>query len=338
MKVNKIAFFECDRQRREFFKQHLDAYQLKFFAENLSKEHLPELADCQVISVVNYSPVSRDIVDHLPATKLIAVGCTGYNNVDVKACEQKGILVSNTPGYSDDAVAEHTITLMLMLLRNAHKVYMRAKENNFSWNGVIGNTLKGKTVGIIGTGKIGLKVIKLLNSFGVNILASSSHKKLDKAAELGFKYAPLEEVLSASDIISLHLAANKDTYHFINQERIALFKKNALLINTSRGEVLDSKALIWALDRQIIRGAALDVLEEEKVCQENCLLQADITPEKLEKYALNQHLLHREEVLITPHVGWYTEESIQDMFNIHLANILSYINGNPENLVTIAKE
>lgn len=334
MEVKKIAFFECDQQREKFFQDHLSGLQLKFFSANLSEQHLPELRDCQIISVVNYSPVTREIVAQLPETKLIAVGCTGYNNVDVAACEEKGILVSNTPGYSDDAVAEHTVTLMLMLLRHAHTAHLRAKDNNFSWTSIIGNNLKGKTLGIIGTGTIGLKVIEIVKGFGVDIIAYSRNKKLDKAAELGFRYAPLAEVLASSDIVSLHITANKDTYHFINQEKVELFKRASLLINTSRGEVLDTKALIWALDNGVIKGAALDVLEEEKLCQENCLLQPDITLEKMGKYALNQHLLHRPEVLITPHIGWYTEEAIQDMFNIHLANILSFIKGIPENLVT----
>lgn len=333
MEVKKIAFFECDQQRKEFFQRRLAGFELLFFSENLSEQHLPELKDCQIIAVVNYSPITREIVDQLPETKLIAVGCTGYNNVDVKACEEKGILVSNTPGYSDDAVAEHTLTLMLMLLRHAHIAHLRAKDNNFSWNGIIGNNLKGKTLGIIGTGKIGLKVIELAKGFGVEIVACSRNPKPDKAAELGFRYAPLPEVLAGSDIVSLHLTANKDTYHFINHEKLNMFKKGSLLINTSRGEVLDSKALIGALDNGILKGAALDVLEEEKVCQENCLLQSDITLEKLEKYALNQHLLHRPDVLITPHIGWYTEEAIQDMFNIHLNNMLSFMKGAPDNLV-----
>ncbi len=334
MEVRKIAFFECDQQRREFFQRHLIGYELEFFAENLSEQHLPAIKDCQIISVVNYSPVTREIVSRLPETKLIAVGCTGYNNVDVKACEERGILVSNTPGYSDDAVAEHAITLMLMLLRHAHIACLRAKDNNFSWNGITGNNLKGKTLGIIGTGKIGLKVIEIAKGFGVDIMAYSRNQKPDKAAALGFRYAPLAEVLAGSDIVSLHLSANKDTYHFINHENLNLFKRGSLLINTSRGEVLDSKALIGTLEKGILKGAALDVLEEEKVCQENSLLQPDITPEKLEKYALNQHLLHRPEVLITPHIGWYTEEAIQDMFKIHLHNMLSFMKGTPENLVT----
>lgn len=334
MKVKKIAFFECDQQRKEFFQRHLTGFQLVFFPENLSEQHLPELKDCQIIAVVNYSPVTREIVAQLPETKLIAVGCTGYNNVDVKACEERGILVSNTPGYSDDAVAEHTITLMLMLLRHAHIAHLRAKDNNFSWNGIIGNNLKGKTLGIIGTGKIGLKVIELAKGFGVKMVAYSRNPKPDKAAELGFRYVSLPEVLAASDIVSLHLSANKDTYHFINHEKLNMFKRGSLLINTSRGEVLDSKALIWALENGILKGAALDVLEEEKVCQENCLLQSDITPEKLEKYALNQHLLHRPDVLITPHIGWYTEEAVRAMFHIHLNNIRSFMKGAPENLVS----
>lgn len=338
MHVKKIVFFECGQQRIDFFKRHLSHFQLKFYSENLGEQHLPEIKDCQIIFVVNYSPVTREIVEQLQETKLIVAGATGFNNIDVKACESKGILVSNTPGYSDDTVAEYAVTLMLMLIRHAHKAFLRAKDNNFSWDGLMGQTLRGKTLGIIGTGIIGLKVIEIAKGFGMKVLAYDISEKPEKAAELGFTYVALENVLAGSDIVSLHITANKTTYHFINHETIKLFKKGALLINTSRGEVVDTKALIWALDHGIITGAALDVLEEERLCQENRLLQPDITLEKLEKYALNQHLLHREDVLITPHVGWYTKEAVQNMMNINLSNILSFIEGTPQNLVTAVKD
>lgn len=329
MQVKKIAFFECDKKRQAFFSEHLSGIELAFYADKLGEQHLPSIKDCQIISVINYSPVSRKLVEQLPETKLIAVGCTGFNNVDLKACEDYGILVTNTPGYSDDAVAEHTISLMLMLLRHAHTAFLRAKDNQFSWKGIKGRTLKGKTLGIIGTGKIGLKVIELAKGFGMNMIAYSRHQKTDAAGKLGFSYAPLERVLAESDIISLHLAATPDTYHFINQERLLKAKKGAFLVNTSRGEVCDTKALIWGLDQGLLRGAALDVLEDEKTCQENRVVGPEITAAQLETYALNQHLLHREDVLITPHIGWFTEEAIEAMLSIHLDAILAFIQGNP---------
>lgn len=335
MSVNTIAFFECLPDNIQFFSHHLADYDLKFFSENLSENHLPEIKDCQIISIANYSPVTREIIEKLEKTKLITVRSTGYNNVDVEACKEQGIMVSNTPGYSDDTVAEFTFTLMLMLLRHAHQGFLRARNNNFSWHGLRGNLLKGKTLGVIGTGRIGLKVIKIASGFGMNILAYNRSAKTEKAKELGFNYVSLEEALGSSDIVSLHIPASQDTYHFINQENIKLFKKGSFLINTSRGEVLDSKALIWALDREIIRGAALDVLEEERLLQENNLLQPDISLEKLEKYALSQHLLHREDVLVTPHIGYNTEEALQNMLEINLDNIKSFIEGNPKNKVII---
>lgn len=332
--IKKIAFFECMQRNIEFFSEHLKEYELKFFEENLGEKHLEEIADCQIISVANYSPVTRQIIQPLENTKLITCRSTGFDNIDVKACQQKGILVSNTPGYGDDTVAEFTFTLMLMLLRHAHQAFTRARNNNFSWEGLRGNTLKGKTLGIIGTGKIGLKVIKIAKGFGMDILAYSRREKPELAAELGFTYAPLAEVLSKSQIISLHIPSTKDTYHFINQNNIRMFKPGSFLINTSRGEVIDTKALIWALDEGIIQKAALDVLEEERIMQENKLLmQPNVIPEQLEKFSLNQHLLHREDVLITPHIGFNTEEAFQNMLEINLLNITSFIQGDPTNIV-----
>lgn len=334
MQVKKIAFFEMDKQRIEYFKLHLVDYELLFYKENLGVEHLPAIKDCQIVFVVNYSPVTREIVEQLKETKIIIAGATGFDNIDVKACEDHGILVANTPGYSEDTIAEYAFTLLLMLIRHAHQAFLRAKNNNFSWNGLMGSTLQGKTMGIIGTGRIGLKVIEIAKGFGMNVMAYDIRENLEKTASLGFSYAPVEEVLAKSDVVSLHLTANKHTYHFINKEKLQGFKKGAFLINTSRGEVLDAKALIWALDEKILGGAALDVLEDERLCQENDLLQSDITLEQMKNYALNQHLLHRDDVLITPHVGWCTKEAVESMKEINLNNILSFIDGHPQNLVS----
>lgn len=337
MGVKKIAFFEMDKHRIAYFKQHLADYDLLFYTESLDEQHLPAIQDCQIIFVVNYSPVTREIVEQLKETKIIITGATGYNNIDVKACEDHGILVSNTPGYSEDTIAEFAFTLLLMLIRHAHQAFLRAKSNNFSWSGLMGHTLRGKTLGIIGTGRIGLKVIEIAKGFGMKVIAYDIRPNQERAAELGYTYRGVDEVLSQSDVISLHLTADKSTYHFINQEKLRLFKKGALLINTSRGEVLDAKALIWALDEGILGGAALDVLEDEKLCQENDLLQSDITLDQMKNYALNQHLLHRDDVLITPHVGWCTKEAVESMKEINLNNILSFIQGKPQNLVSKIK-
>jgi len=332
--TKKIAFFECMPRNIELFSQHLQEHELKFFAENLDEKHLPEILDCEIISVANYSPVTKEIIQKLTNTKLITCRSTGFNNIDAKACQERGILVSNTPGYGDDTVAEFTFTLMLMLLRHAYQACCRAKSNDFSWDGLRGNCLKGKTLGIIGTGKIGLKVIRIAKGFGMNILAYNRTPIPAQAAELGFTYVSLETVLGESQIISLHIPSTVDTYHFINEENIKLVRPGTFLINTSRGEVLDTKALLWALDEGIIKAAALDVLEEERMLQESRHpFQPGTSTEQLERFALNQYLLQREDVLITPHIGFNTEEAFQNMLNINLSNILSFINGRPENLV-----
>lgn len=333
MQVKKIAFFECDSQRSAFFSRHFPDCDLKFFAEPLGTQHLVEIADCQIVFVLNYSQVTREIVEQLKETRLITAGATGCNNIDIGACREHGIAVSNTPGYSDDTVAEYTLTLMLMLLRHVHTAFLRARNNQFVWQGLQGRTLKGKTLGIIGTGKIGLKVMELVQGFGMRLLAYSRNPKPDQAEALGFTYAPLTEVLAGSDILSLHLTANAQTYHLLDREKLALCKRGAVLINTSRGEVLDTKALIWALDQGILSGAALDVLEAERLCQENRLLQPGITAADMENYALNQHLLHREDVLITPHIGWFTQEAVENMLSLNLTNIRSFMTGKPTNLV-----
>lgn len=335
--IKKLAFFEVSQQEINFFQKQLKGFELNFYSEIINEKHLPEIADCQIISVLNYSPVTRGIIERLKDTRLITSRVTGFDNIDLRACQERGIFVSNVPAYGDDTVAEFTFTLMLMLLRHAHKAYIRARESNFSWNGLRGNNLKDKTLGIVGTGKIGLKVIKIAKGFGMKVVAYNRSQKPKLANELGFSYAPLEEVLASSDILSLHIPSTKDTYHFINKENIRMLKQGSFLINTSRGEVLDTKALIWALDEKILQGAALDVLEEEKVTHEGQrILQPDISPEKLEKFALNHYLLHREDVLITPHIGFNTEEAFQNILDTSLLNIHSFLEGSPENLIKLS--
>lgn len=330
----KIAFFEVSPREREFFQQNLAEFELVLFPEIISEKHLPNIHDCEIISVLNYSPVTASLINQLSKTKLITSRVTGFDNIHLPTCREKNILVSNVPAYGDDTVAEFTLTLMLMLLRHAHQAYNRARNNNFSWEGLRGNNLKGKTLGIIGAGKIGLKVIKIAQGFGANILAYNRSQNAELAQKMNFTYASLEEVLANSDIISLHIPSTPATYHFLNQDNLSLVKKGALLINTSRGEVLDTKALIWALDQGIIQKAALDVLEEEKITHESHrLLNPVITPEKLERFALNHHLLHREDVLITPHIGFNTEEAFDNILNTSLSNIRSYLAGQADNLV-----
>ncbi len=334
MTVRKLAFFECDKKRKEFYSRNLPGFELLFYAETLGQQHIPAIKDCEIISVINYSPVTEKIIEQLTGTRLIALGCTGFVNVDVRACARQGILVANTPGYSDDAVAEHTVALMLMLLRHAHTAFLQARDNNFSWQGLRGRTLRGKTLGIIGTGKIGLKVIELANAFGMRVLAYSRRQRTDEAERLGFAYADLATVLAESDILSLHLAASPETFHLFNQDKISHCKPGAVLINTSRGEICDTRALLWGLEEGILRGVALDVLEEEKLCQDSRLLTPELTGAQLETYALNQRLLRHKNVLITPHIGWFTEEAITSMLAVHLETLQAFINGTPIHLIT----
>ena len=240
--------------------------------------------------------------------KAIVTRSAGYNHIDLEYCKKKGIKVYNVPDYGDETVAEFTLLLILSVLRKMKKIMHEMWfSRSVNHEELEGKDLQGKTVGIIGTGRIGSKVIKLLSSFDVEILAYDVYPKEELIKKYGVKYTSLEELIKNSDVVSLHVPLLPSTRHLINKKNIKKFKKGAYLINTSRGEVVENEALLYGLNEGILSGAALDVIESEHILIDD----QDIFKEHSYKNALINHMLLKyDNVIITPHIAYNTSEAI----------------------------
>ncbi len=334
--IVKIIFFETAPSEKKYLEKLLKAHRLKaeFVAEPLTEKNAVRARQAGIVSVFIYSTLTAAVLKRLKKLKWVATRSTGFDHIDLAQCRKQGITVSNVPAYGENTVAEHTFALILALSRNLHRAYVRTMRGDFSLEGLQGFDLKGKTIGVVGAGRIGLHVIKMARGFGMNVLAYDTQKNPFLSEVLDYRYVPLKELLRRSDIVTLHTPYMPSTHHLMNRETIGLMKKRALLINTARGGLIDTNALVWALDAGIVGGAGLDVLEgEELVKEEQQLLQKDFPKEKLITTLKNHILLHRENVVITPHIAFDSKEALLRILDTTAGNILSFIDGNPVNRV-----
>lgn len=337
MKVMHIAFFEItEEEKKEYFLKNLSGHELEFFETPLIDDFLPGKTDFEAISTFVASKVSSKVIDAFPNLKLIAVRATGFDSVDTEYAKSKKILVSNVPAYGSNTVAEYTFGLILSLSRKIPQAAYRLKiSGEFSFEGLRGFDLNGKTLGVIGTGKIGSNVIKIAKGFNMNVLAMDPYPNEELAKSLEFNYVSLEELLKNSDIVTLHIPLTKETHHLINKDNILLMKKGGILINTSRGGIVDTDALYQALILNHLGGAALDVLEEEYELKEEAeLLAQDKIPQKDFQNLVEDHILiHLPNVIITPHMAFYTKEAEFSIMETTVKNIKAGLSETPQNLV-----
>lgn len=255
--------------------------------------------------------------------RLIALRCAGYNNVDLDAARELGLAVVRVPAYSPHAVAEHAVGLLLTLNRKIHRAYNRVRELNFSLNGLVGFDLQGKTVGIVGTGKIGRVAARIFRGFDASVIAYDSSPQPEWAQAQGVRYTSFDEVLAGSDILSLHVPLLPDTLHLLNERTIARMKPGAIIVNTSRGKLIDTRALIAALKSGHVGGVALDVYEEEEG-----IFFEDLSGRVLQDDELS-HLLVFPNALITAHQGFLTKEALSVIAGTTVENILHLEAGRP---------
>lgn len=313
----KIGFFNVTEEQKEYFQQKLTGHELNFSNELLNDSRLPNQTNFDIISVFVKSNLTKKVIDHFPALKMVALRSTGYDNVDLRYTKEKNISICNVPSYGTETVAEFTLALILSLSRHIPQAITKLKSlRQFDYQNLKGFDLSGKTLGVVGTGKIGTNVINIAKTLGMKILAYDIYPNEGLSKRLDFKYISLDELLKNSDIVTLHTPATSATRHLINQDNISKMKKTAYLINTARGSVIDTQSLIKALESKQIAGAALDVLENETNLTE-----------------MENKLLDLENVLITPHMAFYTKEAEQSIMETTLENILNFINGNPKNTV-----
>lgn len=335
MPKKTIAFFEIKGWELEFVRKSLKGHNLLFFPEPLTEKNSAKAKAADCISVFIYSRIGRAVLQDLPKLRLVATRSTGFDHIDMGECRRGKIAVCNVPSYGENTVAEHTFALILSLSRNIHKAYFRSLRRDYSIEGLRGFDLKGKILGVVGAGKIGLHVIRIAKGFGMDVLAYDAFQNTFLAEVLGFRYAPLHDVLKEADIVSLHVPYNKQTHHLINKKTIRLMKKGSILINTSRGGVVDVDALLEGLDNGILSGAGLDVLEgEELIKEERQLLHEPQNTKALHQLAKDHILLQKDNVVFTPHIAFYSQEALERILETTAKNILNFMKGAPANLLS----
>ena len=320
-----VAIFSAKKYDHEFLNAaNGSVHKLRFFEPHLNEETVNLAAGFEAVCVFVNDQVNARVIEklHSLGIRLIALRCAGYNNVDLAAATKYGITVLRVPAYSPYAVAEHTIALMLALNRKVHRAYNRVREGNFALDGLVGFDMHGKTVGLIGTGQIGIVVARILNGFGCPILAFDPIPN-PTCRSLGVRYVELNDLLAQSDVISLHCPLTPENKHIINDAAIAKMKKGVMLINTSRGALLDTVAIINGLKSGKIGYLGLDVYEEEEEIffedRSGLILGDDVFA----------RLLTFPNVIITGHQAFFTREALLNIAATTIDNVTRFENNQP---------
>lgn len=320
--MNKICFFDTKPYDKIFFEELKEKYQIEieYFEPKLGPKTAFMAKGYEAVVAFVNDAIDQETIDTLyqNGTKLIAMRCAGYNNVDFKAAYDK-VHVVRVPAYSPYAVAEHAMALLLTLNRKIHKAYVRTRDFNFSLNGLTGFDLHGKTMGVIGTGKIGRIFIDICKGFGLNVIAYDPYPIPDA----GISYVTLEELCKQSDIISLHCPLTKDTFHLIDQKTISLMKKGVYIINTSRGALVNSEDLMEALKSEKVGGACLDVYEEETE-----LFYEDMSYSIIHDDVLAR-IISMPNVIVTSHQAFLTKEALHNIADTTLSNCREFFDNLP---------
>lgn len=317
-----VAFFDTKPYDEAGFRRAGEQYGIayRFFETRLTPATNSLAKGCDGVVVFVNDTVNREVIDGLfeMGIRLIALRCAGFNHVDLAAAKGR-VTVVRVPFYSTAAVAEHAFALLLCLCRRIHRAYLRTREFNFSLDGLTGMELRGKVVGIIGAGQIGQAFATIAGGFGMTVLA------YDPAPSpcAGISYCSFEEVLARSDVLSLHCPLTKETHHIIDARAIASMKEGAILINTSRGGLVDSEALLSGLNSGRLRGACLDVYEEE-----TALFYEDLSGQTV-RDALLATLISMPNVIVTSHQAFLTEEALRTIADVTSRNIAEVLGGKP---------
>lgn len=331
----KIGFFELEGWEEAILRNQFRSDELFFSKDKIDSDNLPKDKGFEVLSVFIDSKIDKNVLNIFPNLKFISTRSTGYEHINLNDCKEKGVLVSFVPGYADSTVAEYTFGLILNLTRKIYTGINQVKSKEFfSIANLRGIDLKDKTLGVIGVGRIGTEVIGIAKGFKMKVLATNPSKDISLSEELGFSYVPLENLLQNSDIITVHCPYNSSTHHLINKNNINLIKRGVFLINTARGGIVETEALVSALEDGTIIGAGLDVLEGESDMKDELeFLSKKTTSEEKLKTVLYDHMLIRmPNVLITPHIAFNSYEAMERIVNITVENINAFREQKPINL------
>ena len=324
-----MAFFEVKDWEQSYLAERLPSDQTLFEPGALAIPR-EELRCIEAISVFIYSHVTQEVLDAMPDLKFIATRSTGFDHIDLEACRSRGIALSNVPSYGENTVAEHTIALLLMLSRKVHQSVLQIRSGRVDLAELTGFDLQGKTIGVIGAGHIGLHVIRIARGFGMRVLAFDVRRDPFLADLLGFEYVSMERLLADSDIVTLHSPLTEKTHHLLGREQFAAMKTGAMIVNTARGGLIDTDALVEALESGKLGGAGLDVLEgEELIKEEKQLLHQPLDVERLRMAVRNRVLLARDNVVFTPHNAFNSREALIRILEVTLSNLESFRAGQP---------
>ncbi len=331
----KIVVFETEEWEKETFQQLEEEVDLLMLEEKLTEENASEYHDADIISTFIYSTLSAAVLNQFDDLRLIATRSTGFDHIALDCCEDQNITVCNVPEYGDNTVAEHVFGLLLAISHNLVEAVDRTRRGDFSLRGLRGFDLRGKTLGVIGTGSIGQHVIKIAHGFGMRVVAYDVVENDHLAEELDFQYLSMENLLAESEVITLHVPSNAQTHHLISDREFNLMKEGAVIINTARGGVLDIEALSRALADGTVVAAGLDVLPEEPTIREESELLHSFYREQhnLRTLLAGHVLLRLRRVIITPHSAFYTREAIQRIIDTTVKNIRAFLQGEPIHIV-----
>jgi D-lactate dehydrogenase len=331
----RIAVYEAEKWEEKIFQGLRAGHEIHFFQAPLTENNLQSMPEAEILSTFIYSDLSRKVLGRLGRLKCIVTRSTGFDHIDLEYCRSRGITVSNVPTYGDHTVAEHVFALLFSVSRRLCEAIDRTRKGDFSSGDLQGFDLRGKMLGVIGTGNIGRRVIEIATGLGMKVLAFDVHPDLQLAGTLDFRYVNMDALLALSDIITLHVPANEKTHHLLSRDEFQQMKEGVILINTARGSVVDHQALARALADGKVAAAGLDVLPDEPLIQEEAELLRSFYQKThdLEQLLTGHTLLHMRNVLITPHIAFNTREAVERILETSVENIESFVSGNPQNVV-----
>lgn len=329
-----IGFFELEDFEKEYFQKEMKDANL-LFSDSPLKENFPKLSQLEIIVIFIHSQITKEILDKMPNLKFITTMSTGFDHIDMAECKRRNIIISNVPTYGESTVAEHTFALILAISRRIIESVDKTKRGEFLPKGLTGFELKGKTLGVIGVGSIGRNVIRIARGFGMNVIAFKRTPDYVLEKELSFKFVDINVLYQQSDIITLHLPYSKETHHIINENAFSMMKKGVVIINTARGGLIDSTALLNSLMSEKVAFAGLDVLEEEPLLQEERdILSKTFDNEKLISVLQDHMLVNNPHVIVTPHNAFNSNEALHKILQTTHENLVSFLNNTPTNTVS----
>lgn len=335
----RIGVFEAEEWEAAACRSLAPPHSLTCTAAPLTPEEAARHGDVEVISTFIRSRLDAATLSRMPRLKLIATRSTGYDHIDLEYCRSAGVAVCNVPDYGDPTVAEHVFALLLAVSRKIVEAAERTRRGDFSMEGLRGFDLAGHTLGVIGAGRIGRRVVRIARGFAMQVLAVDIRRDAQAASELGFSYVELPELLQRADVVSLHVPGSVETRDLLSDPEFAQMKPGAVLINTARGGIVNAPALVRALTGGRLAGAGLDVVADEPLLREEAeIFRAgrDLAPDELRSLVATSTLLKLPNVVVTPHVAYNTLEAVHRIIAITVRNIEAFAAGAPRNLVGAA--